>query len=166
MIKRGKEEIKYSECPECKSTSILYQGGSLTCRNCGHVIYKPTQKKNKYNAIKTVAKDGEKRDSKYEASVADELYMRKLAGDILDYESQYRVDMPIFNENGKQVMLVRHKIDFRVHERDGSYTLLEAKGVETADYKWRRSLLEKIWLPAHPDHVYEVRKQINWGRKR
>ena len=34
---------------------------------------------NKYGAKKTVAKDGIKRDSKFEASVADELYLRKQA---------------------------------------------------------------------------------------
>ena len=164
--KKGKEVVKYSECPECKSTRILYSKGYLTCTNCSYVLYSPTQKKNKYGAVKTVAKDGEKRDSKYEASVADELYMRKAAGDILDYDSQYRVEMPIYNENGKQVMVVKHKVDFRVHERDGSFTLLEAKGVETVDYKWRRSLLEKLWLPTHLDHTYEVRKQEGWKKKR
>jgi hypothetical protein len=145
-------------CPECMSTSVLYKGGGLVCRNCDHVIYSP-KKKNKYGAIRTVARDGIKRDSKFEANVADELYMRKAAGDILDYDTQYKVEMPIYNVHGREVMKVSHKIDFRIHHKDGSYELYEAKGVETSDYKWRRRLLELLWLPEHPDHIYTVRKQ-------
>lgn len=146
------------QCPKCQSKTILYQRGSLLCRNCGHEIYKPTRR-NKYNASKTVAKDGQRRDSKFEASVADELYMLKAAGEILDYDSQYKVEMNIYNRSGKVVDVVKHKVDFRLHMPDGSYKLLEAKGIETDDYKWRRRLLLNVWLPEHPDHVYEVRKQ-------
>lgn len=117
---------------------------------------------NKYGAKRTTAKDGIKRDSKYEASIADELLLRKQAGDIKDYDSQYKVEMWAYREDGLPAFKVQHKIDFRVHENDGSFTLLEAKGVETADYIWRRKFLEHIWLPAHPDHKYEVRKQRGW----
>lgn len=163
--KQGKQDVNYSECPECHSNRILYSQGYLKCTNCGHILYSPKQKKNKYGAIKTVAKDGEKRDSKFEASVADELYMRKAAGDILDYDSQYKVIMPIYSKDGEVVNTVRHKVDFRVHERDGSFTLLEAKGKETYDYIFRRMLLEKVWLPEHPDHQYEVRKMEGWKKR-
>lgn len=165
IVKNGKDEISYSECPECKSTLILFQAGALICRNCDHVIYSP-RKKNKYGAVKTTSKDGMKRDSKYESSVADELYIRKAAGDILDYDSQFKAIMEIYNKGGQVVMKVSHKVDFRVHERDGSFTLLEAKGVETADYKWRRKLLEELWLPEHLDHKYEVRKQTGWSKRK
>lgn len=152
-------------CSECLSKSVLYKGGTLTCTNCGHVITSAQTRKNKYGAIKTVAGDGLKRDSKFEASVADELLMRKQAGDILDYDSQFKVIMPIYNEHGKKVMEVSHKIDFRIHHTDGSFELYEAKGVETSDYKWRRRLLELLWLPEHIDHIYTVRKQHQRKRK-
>ena len=114
---------------------------------------------NKYGAKKTVAKDGLKRDSKFEATIADELLLRKEAGDILDYDTQYKVEMWAYDQNGKKAMKVNHKVDFRVHLNDGSYELLEAKGVETADYKMRRRWLETFWLPFNLDHIYTVIKQ-------
>ena len=114
---------------------------------------------NKYGAKRTVAKDGLKRDSKFEASVADELLLRKQAGDIKDYDSQYRVEIVCYRANGLPAFTVRHKVDFRVHNNDGSFTLCEAKGAETVDYLWRRKFLENIFLPEHPEYTYEVVKQ-------
>lgn len=146
-----------ANCSECGSTSILYQAGALICRNCDHVIYK-AKRRNKYNASPTVARDGVRRDSKFEASVADELIMLKAAGEILDYESQYKVELLIYDRQGNVAMKKNWKIDFRVHEIDGSFRLLEAKGLEGDDYKWKRDVLMNVWLKDHPDHTYEVRK--------
>lgn len=151
-------------CSECNSKSVLYKAGSIICQNCDHVIASGKVRKNKYNAVRTVAKDGLKRDSKFEASVADELYLRKQAGDIKDYESQYKVEIPLYNKDGRVVMKVSHKIDFRIHHNDDSYELYEAKGVETQDYKWRRKLLELFWLPENKDHIYTVRKQNGYKK--
>lgn len=122
-------------------------------------MYRTYFKQNKYGAKRTLAKDGIRRDSKFEASVADELLLRKKGGDILDYDTQFKVTMPIFNSSGKKVHEVSHKVDFRIHHKDGSFELLEAKGVETTDYRFRRKLLEKIWLVENPDHTYSVVKQ-------
>lgn len=164
--KREKDDIKAAKCSECGSTSILLSRGVMTCRNCGHVLYDPRKhKSNKYGAVKTVARDGLKRDSKFEASVADELWARKHAKDILDYESQFKVQMPIYDRLGEAVDWVSHKVDFRIHHLDGSYELYEAKGKETEDYKWRRRLLEKVWLPENPDHEYTVRKMNSYRRR-
>ena len=152
-------------CDKCSSTSMLYKHGGIECRDCGNVVYSP-RTKNKFGAIRTVAKDGMKRDSKFEASVADELYIRKQAKDILDYDTQYTVEMDLHDRDGLKRMTVKHKIDFRIHHLDGSYELYEAKGVETADYKWRRRLLELFWLPLHKDHIYTVRKQGYRNKKK
>lgn len=122
-------------------------------------MYKTYFKPNKFGAIKTTAKDGMKRDSKYEAGIADELLLRKRAGDILDYDSQFKVEMWAYDKNGKPAMRKNHKVDFRIHHNDGSFELLEAKGVETADYKDRRRWLETFWLPEHLDYTYTVVKQ-------
>lgn len=149
-------DTKTAECPKCHSTRLIFSRGKLGCTNCSHVI---GQTFNKYGAKRTTAQDGMTRDSKYEASVADELYTRKQAGDIKDYDSQYKVEMWACNHEGDPVLKVDHKIDFRIHHNDGSYELLEAKGVETADYKMRRKWLEAFWLPQHPDHTYTVIKQ-------
>ena len=114
---------------------------------------------NKYGAKRTIAKDGIKRDSKFEASVADELILRKQAGDIKDYDSQFKVEMWAYDKNGNKAMKKTHKVDFRIHHNDGSYELYEAKGVETSDYKDRRKWLETFWLPFNLDHTYTVVKQ-------
>jgi hypothetical protein len=105
---------------------------------------------------KTTNHNGRKFDSKFEAGVARDLDLRKKAGEILDWEPQFRVDIEIFDRTGKKIHEVSHKVDFRVWELDGSYTLVEAKGFATADWRFRRTLLEKIWLIEHPDHSYQV----------
>lgn len=155
-LKHELDSTKSAECPECGSNRLIVGSGKLLCSNCGFLIGNTF---NKYGAKRTTAKDGITRDSKYEASVADDLYTRKLAKDIKDYDTQFKAEIPLYNKDGIVMMVVKHKIDFRIHHNDGSYELLEAKGVETADYKWRRRLLELFWLPEHPDHIYTVVKQ-------
>ena len=152
-----KSGMRNAECDVCHSKAILYQGGTLTCRNCGHVIYKP-KRRNKYNASPQIARDGRRRDSKLEAGVADELLMMKAAGEILDYDSQYKVGLIIYDRDGNIAFTRNWKVDFRVHLLDGTYKLLEAKGLEGADYKWKRDILMNVWLKEHPDYTYEVRK--------
>lgn len=119
---------------------------------------------NKFGAKKTIY-NGRKYDSKYEASVAQELDLRLKAGELLTIEPQFKVEMWIYREDGKRCFKVSHKIDFRVLTKDNKYELIEAKGVETVDYKWRRRLLEELWLPMHPDHTYSVVKQQSERRK-
>ena len=120
------------------------------------------QRTNKYHAKRTLGRtsDGGHRtfDSKFEAAVADELFLRLKAGEINDYECQYKVTMTAYTKHGDVAMTMNHKVDFRVHENDGSYTLLEAKGMETADWKMRRNWLTMLWIPENLDHVYEVVK--------
>ena len=120
------------------------------------------QRTNKYNARKTLGRtsDGGHRtyDSKLEAAVADELYLRMRGGEIKDYECQFKVVMTAYTKDGDVAMTMNHKVDFRVHENDDSYTLLEAKGLETSDWKMRRNWLTMLWLPENLDHTYEVVK--------
>jgi uncharacterized Zn finger protein (UPF0148 family) len=163
MVYRQQAEVdvmKSAKCPECDSPRLIYTSGTLTCTNCGHIIGK---RFNKFGAKKTEFK-GKLYDSKYEASVATDLEMRKRAGDILDYETQYMVHCTAYTEDGDEAFTVKHKVDFRAHLNDGSFELIEAKGVETADYKFRRKMLETLWLPMHPDHTYTVIKQNSWRR--
>lgn len=147
---------KTMECPECTGKRFMLTSGKIKCTDCGWTHKVAT---NKYGAVKQVSKDGIKRDSKYESSVADTLLFRKVAKDIKDYDSQFKIEATAYRSNGLAAFTVRHKVDFRIHHNDGSYELLEAKGIETDDYKWRRKFLENIWLPDHPDHIYTVVKQ-------
>lgn len=149
-------------CPECGSNRFTYSFTKLECNNCG---WAEKQTSNKFGAKRTIARDGLKRDSKFEASIADELRLRKIGKDIKDYESQFKVIMPIYNKHGRKVHEVSHKVDFRILHNDGSYELYEAKGAETTDYRFRRKLLEKLWLPEHLDHTYTVVKQFKRGKR-
>lgn len=153
---RNQEEPKTLTCPECRSTKFSVNYSKVVCQNCG---WSAKRGNNKYGAKRTTANDGKKRDSKFEASVADELDLRKRVGDIKDYDSQYKVEMWAYDKNGKQAMKKTHKVDFRLHLNDGSYELVEAKGAVTSDYLDRRRWLETFWLPFNPDHTYTVIKQ-------
>lgn len=130
-----------------------------------------TQTVSKYRAKRTEY-NGQTYDSKFEAGVAHTLDIRLKAGEIAGWERQFKIECVPYDCHGNPVLpcKISHKIDFRVHELDGSFTLLEAKGVETADYKLRRKWLENFWLPAHPDHVYQVVKDgrkgwRSWGKQ-
>lgn len=147
--------MKSSKCPKCGCKRLLYAFGALKCTDCGHVIGKTF---NKYGAKRTEF-NGKIFDSKFEANVAQDLDTRKRAGDIKDYDTQYRVEADICNSQGEVICHKRHKVDFRLHHNDGSYELLEAKGVETSDYKWRRDIIVGIWLSEHKDYIYTVIKQ-------
>lgn len=117
------------------------------------------QKGSKFRAKRTEY-NGYTYDSKFEAGVAQQLDIRLKAGEIKDWERQFKIECIPYNCHGEPVpkCKVSHKVDFRIHEHDGSYTLLEAKGMETADYKMRRKWLLQFWIPEHPDHTYEVVK--------
>lgn len=143
-----------ASCPDCSSKSLMISKGRLACRNCGAEIGR-VGKSNKYGAQRTEM-NGKVYDSKFEAQIAAELEIEKQLGQIKDFDTQYRVEGWVYDANGNKAFQYRHKVDFRVHNLDGSFKLIEAKGVETADYKWRRKLLENLWLKEHPDHTYEV----------
>ena len=150
-------EVGVATCGACGSTKVQLTGGKIFCKNCGELIA-ATNKTNKYGARKTEYK-GQRYDSKFEAETAHSLEVRKMAGDIKDYETQYKIEAWAYDKDGNKAIQVKHKVDFRILHNDGSYELIESKGVETDDYKWRRKFLEKLWLPEHPDHTYTVVKQ-------
>lgn len=124
-----------------------------------------TQRYSKYRAKRTEY-NGEVYDSKFEAGVARELDMRLRAGDIAAVERQFQVVCIPYTQDGRPMpaLAVRHKVDFRITHHDGSYELVEAKGLELADYQMRRRWLEAFWLPEHLDHTYTVVKDSGGGR--
>lgn len=143
-------------CPECDHTRFRYTYGKVNCTNCNWSM--GGAKTNKFGASKTEF-NGRKYDSKFEAGIAEQLELRKVGKDIKDYDNQYRIDAWAYRSDGSKAFCIKHKVDFRIHHNDGSYELLEAKGLETADYRMRRRFLEELWLPEHPDHIYTVIKQ-------
>ena len=84
-----------------------------------------------------------------------QLDWRLKAEDIKAWDRQF----PVVITNPKTgAFLRRHKVDFRVHENDGSFTLVETKGFETRDWKMIRDEIEILRLPEHLDYRYEVEK--------
>lgn len=94
--------------------------------------------------------------SKHEANEARNLDLRLAAGLIKGWDRQFKVEMVAYDHQGRPAMTKTHRIDFRIHELDGTFTLREAKGSETDDYRERAAWLKAFWLPLHPDYKYEV----------
>lgn len=111
----------------------------------------------KYGAKKTVY-DGRRYDSKLEARVAQELDLRKASGEFIDIVPQYRIKLYVYLPDGKPVDLFTYVCDFRCERPDGSYLLVEAKGMETSVYRVKKKILDLVWLPDHLDYEYEVMK--------
>jgi hypothetical protein len=60
---------------------------------------------------------------------------------------------------GEHILTTR--VDSRVHENDGSFTLVETKGFETPDYKIKKKPIESVWLKERLDYSYVVVKWNN-----
>jgi hypothetical protein len=153
---RNAPQPKALTCPNCKGKRFRVGSGKVVCTNCGW-----TEKMapgNKFGAKKTEF-DGYKYDSKFEAGIAASLELRKKGKDILDYDKQFKIEAWAHLPDGTPAFSVKHKVDFRIHHKNGSFELIEAKGAVTPDYQMRRQFLEKLWLPLHLDHTYTVVKQ-------
>lgn len=124
------------------------------------MAYRQRSFNSKYNNVRQTY-NGINFDSKLEASRAYELDLMVKAGQIKGYERQYKIDLYFYNKAGDKIPFKSWKVDFRVENNDGSYTLEEVKGMETIDFKMKRDICEKIWLPDHPDHELVVLKQSN-----
>ena len=121
---------------------------------CGKVRGSEKAAKGKYNAIRSVY-NGYPYDSKFEAQDAMQLDWRLKAGDIKGWDRQF----PIEIRNPKTgELLRRHKVDFRIQENDGSFTLVETKGFETRDWRMIRDEIEVLFLPEHLDYRYQIEK--------
>lgn len=110
---------------------------------------------NKYGAKRCKYK-GYTYDSRAEANYAMELDARLQAGEFKTWERQFRVEMWAHDSHGDRRLKLSHKVDFRIHHHDGTFELVEVKGLETADYRMRRRWLEELWLPENRDHKYTV----------
>lgn len=93
-------------------------------------------------------------DSALEAEYAQELDLRLKAKDIKSWQRQVKCEIRIDGN-----LICNYYVDFEIEHNDGSYELVEVKGLETAVWRLKRKLLEFVWLPQHPDHTYTVEKQ-------
>jgi len=107
------------------------------------------RKGHKYGARKTEYR-GMVFDSAAEAKQAQELDIRKKAGDIMDWERQ--VPFPI---RVNDVYICTLIFDFRVIETAKRWHLLEVKGMETPVYKLKLKLFRACW-PGVALHVVKA----------
>lgn len=115
-------------------------------------MYRQVRLGNKYGAVRQTY-NGVNYHSKLEARYAYELDMRKRAKQIKDWQGQYKIS---FDVNG--VHICNYYVDFLVTHNDDSKELVETKGFETDIYRFKRRLLEAIFLPEHPEFSYTVVK--------
>lgn len=82
--------------------------------------------------------------SKLEARVCDELRLRKIAGDILDY----RIEVPIVLMDGEvniSKYIGKYVADFVVDHVDGTKEIIEAKGIQFTMFKKKWAALERMY---------------------
>jgi Protein of unknown function (DUF1064) len=91
--------------------------------------------------------------SKAEAHYAQELDLRKRAGEVRDWEPQHKINL---EANGRHICT--YIPDFLVTLADGSQELHEVKGFSTETYRLKRKILEATYLIDHPEITFiEVR---------
>lgn len=103
------------------------------------------QRQSKYNAKSSIY-NGISYHSKKEAAYAQELDLRKEAGDIKRWERQVAIDLFVHDKK-----ICRYYVDFRVIYPDGQEELVEVKGFETEVWRLKWKLLEAIWNKEHPE---------------
>ncbi len=113
------------------------------------VFRRPLLKNEKWRTRLTTIYNGFPYDSAFEAQYAMSLDWRVKAKEIKSWDRPYSI--PIY-VNGEHILTTR--VDFRIHENDGSFTLAETKGFETRDYKITKKSIEAVWLKEHPEYSY------------
>lgn len=108
---------------------------------------------NKYHSIRQNY-NGYNYHSKLEAEWAGYLDRRLELGEIAGWERQFKVELFV---NGHRI--TNYFVDFRIEHLDGSYELLEVKGMETDVWLLKVRLLYAAWLPDNQDHRYTVVKK-------
>jgi len=93
----------------------------------------------KYGASRTVY-GGLKYDSKKEAGYAQELELRKKAGEITEIVPQFKISLDVNNYH-----ISNYYVDFMVVLSDGSRELHEVKGFATMYWKMKWKLTEALY---------------------
>jgi hypothetical protein len=92
-----------------------------------------------YKSAKKSEYKGSIYDSKFEAQVAQDLEMMKLAGEIISWERQITIPLEV---NG--YLVCNYIIDFIVY-REGETEYIEAKGYPTPVWKLKWRLFEALY---------------------
>lgn len=96
---------------------------------------------NKYGNDKTLV-DGIKFDSTKEANFYCELKMRRMAGEIKDFELQVPfILQPAYKKDNQTVRAIKYLADFVITYPDGKQEVIDVKGMRTEVYKIKKKLL-------------------------
>jgi Protein of unknown function (DUF1064) len=97
----------------------------------------------KYNAKKVVI-DGIKFDSKIESKYYEYLKDEKSKGNIIDFEIQPKFLLQeAFEKHGEKVRKIEYKADFKVFLPDGTYQIIDIKGMMTPVFKLKEKIFKK-----------------------
>lgn len=101
-------------------------------------VPKPEEKKrrSKYNAKPTML-DGRRYASKHEAERAAQLKVLWQAHEIAGFAEQVEFLLP----GG-----IRYRADFVILNRDGTFAIEDAKGVQTKEYRMKKKLMAEMGL--------------------
>lgn len=94
--------------------------------------------RNKYGNTK-VEIDGHKFDSRKEANYYGQLKMRKMAGEIVNFEIQVKYDLVV---NG--VLVGKYICDFLIQHKDRK-EVIDVKGFKTPVYNLKKRLMKAIY---------------------
>lgn len=101
----------------------------------------------KYGAKKATV-DGITFDSKKECDYYCELKIRRMAGEIKDFDMQVPFEVqPPFKRNGRAIRAINYIADFVITLPDGKKQVVDVKGFRTDVYKLKKKLL----LYRYPD---------------
>lgn len=103
--------------------------------------------------------NGYKYDSKFEAKIGQGLELRMAAKEFVAIERQFRIVLYVYLPDGSKADLFTYICDFRCERPDGTFLLVEAKGMVTETYRTKRKLLDLVWLPDHLDYEFEEIRQ-------
>lgn len=105
-------------------------------------IFLKGRKRSKYGSRK-IEIDGHVFDSKKEGEYYQQLKLRKMAGEIKDFELQPEFTLQEgFKKNGKTYREIKYIADFKVIYPDGRVEIVDIKGYETKEFRLKRKLFE------------------------
>ncbi|HEX2866123.1 MAG TPA: DUF1064 domain-containing protein [Ignavibacteriales bacterium] len=118
-------------------------------------------KLNKYFNVVTET-GGIKYDSKFEAQYAHSLILRKMAGEIKDWERQVVIPIILLGEK-----ICIYKMDFVLHHLDGRKEYVEIKGMPTRDWKLKYKLFRLMMKHKEPEAILTViyKKDAKHGKQ-
>jgi hypothetical protein len=103
------------------------------------------------------AKKTNGRDSKFENAYAQELELRKKAGDIKGFEEQKTLELVV-----NDFVVCTYKIDFVVYHNDGTTEYTETKGYPTDVWKLKWKLFEALYSELPDTKLTVIYQGKNW----